>query len=459
MSTPLTRAVVTSFIVAVTMAVFGTQAETASQEVRRRWETADRIRREKFDLVLPAAMREYRIDMWITVVREGREDPLFEDLGRASAGYWGQYGYYVFTDRGGPGIERAALGLGGYTVRKGRTYDIATAKFDLRAFVAERDPKRIAVNVAEHIGALDGMSHTEYRHLLDVLGEPYASRVVSAEAMVAAFRSRRVATEIAAMSELGELSRRIVETALSNEVITPGVTSLEDVGWWMQEQIAARGLTPANKSGLPSIYLIGPDGIGTLSGDHIIQRGDLLTVDFGASMVNLNSDLKRIAYVLRLGETAAPPGFIHAFERAAEAYTILRRSIAPGQPGTLVLQNINRNLSTAGFKVVADESKARDTLNSFAAPSAGPETDVLTVCHSIGNLGHDVGPSLAVFNPYRLTLELRPTNFLSIELFAWTPAPEWGGRKVQIHLEDDAVVTERGVEWLYPPADQIRLIR
>ena len=25
--------------------------------------------------------------------------------------------------------------------------------------------------------------------------------------------------------------------------------------------------------------------------------------------------------------------------------------------------------------------------------------------------------------------------------------------------EDDAVVTERGVEWLYPPADQIRLIR
>lgn len=38
----------------------------------------------------------------------------------------------------------------------------------------------------------------------------------------------------------------------------------------------------------------------------------------------------------------------------------------------------------------------------------------------------------------------------SIEFFAWTPAPEWRGRKVRIPLEDDAIVTERGVEWIYP---------
>jgi Xaa-Pro aminopeptidase len=264
-----------------------------------------------------------------------------------------------------------------------------------------------------------------------------------------------VATEIAAMGELGELSRRVVETALSNEVITPGVTTLEDVAWWIQEWLAARDLD----SRLPSVYVISPNGIGTLSGDRIIQRGDLLTIDMAARMMNLTTDVKRIAYVLRSGETSAPQGFVHAFERAREAYAILRRSILPGQPGTVVLQNINRNLSAAGFNVVADEPAVRTTLNSFEAPTDGPQTDVITVCHSLGNLGHDVGPSLAVFNPYRLTLKLLPTNFLSIELFAWTPAPEWGGKKVHIHLEDDAVVTERGVEWLYPVADRIRLIR
>jgi len=58
-----------------------------------------------------------------------------------------------------------------------------------------------------------------------------------------------------------------------------------------------------------------------------------------------------------------------------------------------------------------------------------------------------------------MTFEVRPTTLLSIELFAWTPAPEWGGKKVRVPLEDDAVVTARGVEWLYPPNDRLLLIK
>ena len=37
--------------------------------------------------------------------------------------------------------------------------------------------------------------------------------------------------------------------------------------------------------------------------------------------------------------------------------------------------------------------------------------------------------------------------------------PEWGGAKVRIPLEDDAVVTGRGVEWLYPVTRRVLLIR
>ncbi len=47
------------------------------QEARSRWERMAQIRRDKFDHVLPDAMRENGIDMWITVVREGLHDPLF----------------------------------------------------------------------------------------------------------------------------------------------------------------------------------------------------------------------------------------------------------------------------------------------------------------------------------------------------------------------------------------------
>jgi hypothetical protein len=54
---------------------------------------------------------------------------------------------------------------------------------------------------------------------------------------------------------------------------------------------------------------------------------------------------------------------------------------------------------------------------------------------------------------------MRPTNLFSIELFGYTPIPEWQGKKLRIPLEDDAVITARGVEWLSPPNQRIGLIR
>ncbi|MCE2895822.1 MAG: hypothetical protein LW721_15425 [Flammeovirgaceae bacterium] len=54
---------------------------------------------------------------------------------------------------------------------------------------------------------------------------------------------------------------------------------------------------------------------------------------------------------------------------------------------------------------------------------------------------------------------VKPSNLFSIEFFAFTPMPEWGGKKLRIPLEDDAIVTERGVEWLYPINRRVLLIK
>ena len=101
----------------------------------------------------------------------------------------------------------------------------------------------------------------------------------------------------------------------------------------------------------------------------------------------------------------------------------------------------------------------QEMMSEFNKISGSEKTEVMIGCHSVGNLGHGIGPSIAWFNPLRLTFEIRPTNMFSIELFAYTAAPEWGGAKVRIPLEDDAIVTERGVEWLYPVNERILLIR
>jgi len=417
--------------------------DVGAQEARRRWDRMCQIRLEKFDRILPEVMRENDIDMWIVMMKEGLRDPLYHDLGE---GYVGSIGYYIFSDRGEPRIERAALGVGGRRLTACGAYDIVEGSFDLKAFVSERDPQRIGLNMSEHIGAADGLSHAGFTHLERTLGETFASRFVSAERLVSDFRSRRVASEIVAFGEAGEMSREIAERALSNEIITPGITTLEDVSWWMQDQLLERGLE--SSFGMPSVYVTGPEGIVATSDEHIVQRGDLIMIDWGVGYLNFFTDMKRIAYVLKDGETAAPPGLQNAFDQGLKARDVVRQSIKAGPTAGQMLEEVNDKLREAGFSLI-----------EFNSPSDDDTTDVVIGCHSVGNLGHGIGPSIAWFNPERLKYEIKPSNMLSIELFAYTKAEEFGGKKVRIPLEDDAIVTSRGVEWFYPVNQRILLIK
>ncbi len=420
------------------------EAPVEAQEARRRWERLNQIRREKFDQILPEAMRENGIDMWITMIREANYGTLHLDFGQ---GYTGDTGYYVFTDRGGDRIERAALGISGYRIRESGAYDLFEPADRLAEFVRERDPQRIGINTSRAIGPVDNLTYTGYQQLVETLGAPYASRLVSAEKLVSDFRSRRTATEIAAFAEAGELSREIAERALSNEVITPDVTMLEEVAWWMMDQLLTRGLDTS--FGMPSVYVTGPDGIEATSNDRIIRRGDLLMIDWGVGYLNMYTDMKRIAYVLKAGESEAPASFQRAFDKGREARAIITDTIRPGIAAAQAEQEIYDALADAGFRKIG-----------FNQPSDDPAvTDVVIGSHSVGNSGHGVGPSIAFFNPVRIEYTLRPTNLLSIELFAYTAVPEWGDKKVRIPLEDDAVLTARGIEWLYPVNERILLIR
>lgn len=415
------------------------------QEAKRRWEYLNQIRREKFDLVLPEVMRENGIDMWITVGREGYEEPLSVDFGDP---YMGDIGYFIFTDRGGDRIERAALAISDYLVTQSGAYDIVTGEYDLREFVAERDPQTIALNYSEHIAAADGLTHTYYQKLVEILGEPYVSRFVSSEKLVSDYRSRRVASEIAVFARAGELSRTIAERALSNEVITPGVTTLEDVAWWMNERLRENNLE--SSFGMPSVYLQNPGVDPSVSSARIIQRGDVIAIDWGVGYMNFFTDLKRVAYVLKEGETAIPAGLQKAFDNARAVRDILKANIKAGRRADETEALLNRKIEEAGFSVMA----------TFNQPSDDPEKiDVIIGCHSVGNVGHGSGPSIAWFHPKRASFEIRETNLFSIELFAYTSVPEWGGGKVRIPLEDDAIVTHRGVEWLYPVNNRMLVIK
>lgn len=431
------------FLVFLSFIILFQAFDAQAQEAKARSEMLNLIRKEKLDIILPQAMRENNIDMWIIVNKFGRNDPLSEDVGGGGpSDKWSEgefLGYLVFTDRGGDRIERAALGARGDS----DLYDIFGETGDLRRFVEERNPKQIGINMSERVGAADGLSYTCYLSLVKALGEKYEARLVSAEKLVCDFRSRRVASEIALFQKVGEITSKLMERALSNEVITPGVTTLEDVGWWVAEQLAALGHRPS--PGFP--YVIYPKRAS--SREYIIQRGDLLSMDEGLNIINFYGCIKRIAYVLREGETDLPPSIKDAFGQGLKVRKILRKHVKPGRTGIDTLELLYRKVEEAGFERCEVEFVVSDSKN----------TEVNIGMHSVGNWVHGVGPAIWTEKPLRREMVLRPTHLLAFEFFMCVPLPELGGKKWIFGLEDDVVITENGVELLYPEIERINLIR
>ncbi|MDP3718661.1 MAG: M24 family metallopeptidase [Acidobacteriota bacterium] len=414
-----------------------------AQEARRRWEMERQIRLDKFEQVLPRAMRANGIDMWIVAVKENHYDPLWKDLGR---GYVTGIGYYVFTDRGGDRIERAALGPSGYMISQSGAYDIIAPAATLAAHVKARDPKRIGLNMSDEIGPADGLSVTMLAHLTKTLGEPYASRFTSAEKLVVDFRSPRVATEIVAFGEAAGIAIQLTERALSNEVITPGKTTLEDVAWWLQDRLLDRAL--GSEFDMPSVYVTGPNGIVATSSNRIIQPGDVMMIDWGVQLMNFGTDVKRVAYVLKPGETVPPASIQAAFDKAVSVRDALKKAIKIGVRADETMKNMDAALRAAGFGVI-----------EFNRPNQDDKTDVAYGFHPVGNTGHDIGPSLTTWQPLQSTFVMHAQHMFAFEYFAYTPIAEWGGAKLRIPIEDDAILTEAGIQFLHPANYRLLVIK
>ncbi|MFQ5722673.1 MAG: hypothetical protein ACE5GI_09300, partial [Candidatus Aminicenantales bacterium] len=156
------------FLISLALLILGQGLFLLSQEVEADAYLMKLIRQEKFRVILPQVMRDNKVDMWI-YVKKG-EDPLSFELGNDS-------GIFIFTDRGRDRIERAVLGGRGDR----DLYDIFASENDLPQFVAERDPKRIAVNYSHERPKLNIIPEDAFKKLMQALGDKYAKRVVPAD--------------------------------------------------------------------------------------------------------------------------------------------------------------------------------------------------------------------------------------------------------------------------------------
>jgi len=405
--------------------------------LRRQADVTNGWLRERLRTVLPDVMRREGLDLWIVVAREYNEDPVLMSLLPAPMMSARRRTMLVFhTPEGGAfealAIANAGIGLDG-TYRpmwdKSRTEEAKEDQWQcLRRVVAERDPRRIGVNVGEHFAFGDGLSHHEHEALREALGPDLWSRTVSAERVAVGWLERRTQGEIDAAGGINQIAHGMIGEAFSSRVVHPGVTTAVDVAWWLRQRAADLGLSCWFQPTV-SIQRRGAQvgDIGS-SPDEVIRPGDLLHCDFGFHYLGLATDTQQNAYVLRLGEEAPPAGLELALAAANQQQDLLAAEMVAGRTGNEILAAVRAAMAAEGL-----------------------EGRVYT--HPIGVHGHGAGPMIGLYDqqagvPGRGDLPLHDDTLHSFEMFVEVPVPEWDQQRVKLASEQIVAFTGGRIHFL-----------
>lgn len=402
---------------------------------------------DKVKNYLPAIMRREGIDMWVVISREYNEDPVIKTLLPAEWLAARRRTILVFYDKGGDApIETLAVAR--YDV--GSVFKSAWNKEEqpnqwarLVEIIKERDPDKIAVNKSEYFGLADGIVATDYEEFRGALGKKDAAKIVSAEKVAIGWLETRTAAEMAIYPHITRISHDIIKEAFSNKVITPGVTTTEDVVWWMREKVRELKLVTWFHPTI-DVQRADPenfDHLRTFSkrpDKNVILPGDLLHCDFGITYLRLNTDQQQHAYVLRPGESAVPEYLVKAFKNGNRLQDIFTGNFKEGRTGNEVLK-----------------------MSRATAISEGIKPSIYT--HPIGYHGHAAGTTLGMWDsqggvPVTGDYPLHLNTAYSIELNAATYIEEWG-KEIRIMLEEEAYFDKTGVWYIDGRQEEIFIIQ
>jgi Xaa-Pro aminopeptidase len=371
-----------------------------------------------------ALLAETNLDAWLIFARESviRPDPGIElvvgvDVTWDSAFIFGRNG------------QRVAL-VGRYDVAGVREsglfptiigYD-ESIRDHLIDVLRRLDPLTIGLNYSLDDPTADGLTHGMFLHLCDLLADtPFPSRFVSAAPLLAKLRSRKTPAEVERIRAAVAVTEEIVD--LVAQQIRPGVSEAQ-IAAFVHEEFRRRNLASAWSWDACPIVNSGPEsevGHGGPRNDIVVQPGHLVHIDLGVQRDGYCSDIQRMWYVRRPGETAPPPDVQRAFETVVRAIEAGAAALRPGARGYAVDAAARQVIVAAGY------DEYRHALG-----------------HGLGRACHDGGPLLGPRWPrYGKTPEMcvEAGNVYTLELGVVTAAGYIG-------IEEDVLVTDKGVEFL-----------
>ena len=392
---------------------------------------------KRLDQLLPAMMRETGIDMWIITCNEDNYDPVFDSMSPFEN--WAPITQIlVIFDRGPEkGVERLNLsrtdtqGLfqNGWDAAAWDTKKAESQWDCLARIVRERDPKKIGINEGEVQWAAGGLTSILKKNLTAAIGPKYTARLLSAEPLVTLWLETLLDEELDIMNRAQAVSHAIIADMFSSKVVTPGLTTVDDLIYYYWQRVSDLGLKVSFE---PFVSIRGRDPRDVEKygkGDRVIRPGDLLHCDVGLKYLRLNSDCQEMAYVLKLGETDAPETFKKLMAEC----------------------NRLQDVFCAGFKAGLTGNEMLAAMLAKAKEIGIPGPRIYS--HSLGYMLHEPGPLIGlpweqVRNEGRGDVKLVFNSCFTAEMSVTGPAPEWGGKDFRLPLEQAVAFTRAGIYFL-----------
>ena len=398
----------------------------------------------RLDNILPEIMKREGIDMWLVICFEYDEDPVYMSLVPEPIMVARRLSILMFHDAP-DGFKKLTAnwhgkGSAGYMYTNIFTdrSEGANAQFTVVAdYIKKHNPTKIGINDAEHWDYHDDFSHGTglsafHKGKLErALGDEYSSRLVSAEKVAIGWQETRSPRELSLYRHICGIAHDLIKEFYSNKVITPDVTTTQDVVWWIRQRITDLGLKTWFQPSI-SIRRSPKDKAKYGEKDRVIRRGDVLHCDVGITYLGLNTDMQHNAYVCRLGEEEPPEGIKELLRRGNRIQAILLEEYQEGRTGNKILLEALRKANAEGLipKIYT---------------------------HPIGIYGHGSGMMVGMtekqeYVPGTGEHPLYPNTVYSIELSSGYNVPEWDNELITIGLEEEAVFTKDGIDWVdgYP---------
>ena len=384
----------------------------------------DEILEDRFKNLLPGLMEDANIDMWLLISREYNEDPVLKTMLPATWLNARRRTIIVFyRNKKEKIIERLAVAR--YNIGKSiqSSWDKEKEPSQWKALVdiiASRNPDKIGINFSKHFALADGLVKTDFDELLENLPETYQERLVSAEKLAIGWLETRSKMEMKLYKKLVKITHDIIDEAFSANVIQTGITTTEDIVWFMRQKVTDLGLETwfhptvdiqRNNEVLKSHI----ESFSKGEEEKIIQKGDLLHCDFGITYIGLNTDCQQHAYVLKKTESEVPAFLKEAFKKGNRVQDILTSNMSLGVTGNEILK-----------------------ASLIQGRKEGLRPSIYT--HPLGKYGHSAGTTIGMWDsqngvPFNGDYALHKNTVYAIELNTTVAIKEWN-KDIRIMLEE-----------------------